>query len=419
MEDPLELFPRIPSTEPGSFFQGVYTPGNLPGRPRDAFITRFDTSGAINWSTLIASDGYDMIRDIAIRNNILLLAGEHNWSGGAVVGKPGSYQQGYSGIADGWFDDGTVKSFQLLPPEPRKHTVKSCVFPIQLDAGEAGIKSYQWSSGSTSAAINVQTAGIYVVRKQTFGGCTIVDSFDVIAESAPQTPLLAEETVSFCEGDSIELNVLQTPGASYLWRHGSTEPGVMVHQPGLYHVSASLGNCVVADSVYVELALPPSVFLGVDTLICTGERILLQVKDVDGSYAWQDGSDKSSYEVTAKGLYWVEVTSSVGCKASDSILIDETNCQLPSLPSAFSPNGDGLNDLLRFVGLGGEFKLVHLSVYNRWGELVFYSNNLHQGWDGRFKGVLCEIGTYYCHWELSATRTGKRFQGKSDVTLVR
>lgn len=417
MEDPADIFPRLPSPEPNSYFLGAYTPGNLPDRPRDAFITRFDTSGAINWSTLIASEGYDLIRDMVIRHNVLLLVGEHTSSGGLITGQPGSYQQSYTGMGQGWFDDGTIKSFLLTPPNAVAHNLRACEFPFLLDATEPGTLSYLWSDGSKGPAFPAPAPGTYFVQKHTARGCTTVDTFHVTSAPAPQTPLLADEYFEVCEGDTLTIAALETPGAAYTWQDGITGPVRSIAQPGTYIVTAQLGDCIVHDSLTLAFAQSPVVFLGADTLICNGDKITLQVPGAH--HIWQDGSTLAAYVVTSAGLYWVEVTDNFGCKGADSIRVEETDCSVPFLPSAFTPNGDGLNDVLQFIASGEEYKLIQFSVYNRWGTLVFYSDNIQKGWNGTYKGKPCEMGTYYYTWELSSSRTGRRISGKGDVTLIR
>ena len=86
------------------------------------------------------------------------------------------------------------------------------------------------------------------------------------------------------------------------------------------------------------------------------------------------------------------------------------------VPNAFSPNGDGENDVFRIYGVGIED--VDFRVYNRWGELVFHTTDRNQGWDGTYKGKLQEMETYA--WTLNAVLiNGEKKIMKGNVTLVR
>jgi gliding motility-associated-like protein len=86
------------------------------------------------------------------------------------------------------------------------------------------------------------------------------------------------------------------------------------------------------------------------------------------------------------------------------------------LPSAFSPNNDGQNDLLRVLGTG--INEIDFSIYNRWGQLVFNTTNKDIGWDGSFNGDKQEVGVYV--WRLQGSLTdGTQIKKSGNVTLVR
>ena len=83
----------------------------------------------------------------------------------------------------------------------------------------------------------------------------------------------------------------------------------------------------------------------------------------------------------------------------------------------FSPNGDGLNDVLRPIGIGFR-NINYFRIYNRWGQAVFYGTHFNEGWDGSYQGARADIGVYY--WQLSLNdRFGKEVLMKGDATLIR
>jgi gliding motility-associated-like protein len=89
------------------------------------------------------------------------------------------------------------------------------------------------------------------------------------------------------------------------------------------------------------------------------------------------------------------------------------------IPTGFTPNGDGLNDVFRVVGLKYQ-DLVDFRVYNRWGQQVFYTNNYKDGWDGTFNGVKQDMGTYF--YTIIVARpggAGNDIVYKGEVTLIR
>jgi gliding motility-associated-like protein len=96
--------------------------------------------------------------------------------------------------------------------------------------------------------------------------------------------------------------------------------------------------------------------------------------------------------------------------------INPDRCCDVELPSAFSPNGDGRNDLFRPITIG-HHKLKIFRVVNRYGQTVYESNVESNGWDGRFGGVPQDMGTYFYY--LNYDCNGKTIEKKGDVTLIR
>jgi gliding motility-associated-like protein len=115
--------------------------------------------------------------------------------------------------------------------------------------------------------------------------------------------------------------------------------------------------------------------------------------------------------------YIVTVTTPQGCEAKDSVRVKVFKGSAVYVPTGFTPNGDGMNDLLRglYVGIN---KVHYFKIYNRWGQQVFSTTSLSQGWDGTIKGVQQQTGTYV--WMLKAEDiSGKIYQLRGVSTLIR
>jgi gliding motility-associated-like protein len=93
-------------------------------------------------------------------------------------------------------------------------------------------------------------------------------------------------------------------------------------------------------------------------------------------------------------------------------------CCMPYIPNAFTPNGDGKNDIFRPV-FKGNMKLIMFQVFNRFGELVYETDQLGKGWDGYYKGELSDMDTYFFHVKFICGQDGKEQYIKGDVTLIR
>jgi gliding motility-associated-like protein len=111
------------------------------------------------------------------------------------------------------------------------------------------------------------------------------------------------------------------------------------------------------------------------------------------------------------------VTDANGCIAYDSVIVNVVPNYSLFVPNAFTPNGDGVNDELRPLQFGN-FELLLFQVYNRWGELMFETNNINIGWDGTYKGLDQEVGSYV-YYIRARDPLGKLTEFKGNATLIR
>ncbi|CAN5537264.1 hypothetical protein BH11BAC3_BH11BAC3_26090 [soil metagenome] len=135
--------------------------------------------------------------------------------------------------------------------------------------------------------------------------------------------------------------------------------------------------------------------LGNDTTLCEGKQLQLNATVPGASYQWQNNSTNSVFNVTAPGKYWVTVTGD-RCSISDTINVSFRDCKCtPYIPNAFSPNGDGINDVWVIDKLDCFEKTV-VQVYNRYGKLVYKSDNYRDNWNGTYqsKKLLADAYTY-------------------------
>ncbi len=143
------------------------------------------------------------------------------------------------------------------------------------------------------------------------------------------------------------------------------------------------------------------------------------ISSVDWSppYALNCGNCKTPTANPAVTTYYtIMVTDGAGCAAYDSLLVNVTSYEL-LIPTAFSPNGDGVNDLFRV--LNKEIDKLNLRIYNRWGEKVFETNDPQEGWDGFYKNVEQEMGVYVWECDYMFYGYGKSRAAKGNVTLMR
>ncbi|WP_353720973.1 gliding motility-associated C-terminal domain-containing protein [Dyadobacter sp. 676] len=114
--------------------------------------------------------------------------------------------------------------------------------------------------------------------------------------------------------------------------------------------------------------------------------------------------------------YTVDVTSELGCKGSGKVNLSIKRQESINVPTAFSPNGDGKNEVLLPV-LNDIGSIRYFRIFNRWGQLVFFTRQLNTGWDGSFKGEMAAPGAYV--WEIEGVSTkGKVISKKGAVMLM-
>jgi gliding motility-associated-like protein len=156
-------------------------------------------------------------------------------------------------------------------------------------------------------------------------------------------------------------------------------------------------GCDSIRTLILSVDIPPTPDLGPNKELCNGDTLALYPGKY-ATYLWQDNSTNSHFTVKQPGLYSVTVTNTCGSK-SDDIMIRYTDC-VTVFPNAFTPNGDKLNDEFKILN-AFNLKGYSLSIYNRWGEMVFSTTDTRTGWNGIYKGTLQPQDTfiYYCKYE--------------------
>jgi hypothetical protein len=183
--------------------------------------------------------------------------------------------------------------------------------------------SYLWNTGATSASVTYySTSGTYWVTITDTNSCHATDTINV-GLYPPATVTLGNDT-AFC-GDSLLLTV--APGNSYSWSLGDTVNSSVVYSSGDQWVQLTDSNgCLASDTINVTLFSPIRESLGNDTALC-GDSLLLTLAP-GNNYTWSTGDTLPFKFIDASGEYWVQITDSNGCSASDTVnvtLLQNTN----------------------------------------------------------------------------------------------
>ena len=288
---------------------------------------------------------------------------------------------------------------------------------LLLDAGSS-FRQYQWSNGSTTQHITVHDAGVYSIIGTSAEGCKSSDT--LIVSNIYSLPIVAlNQSPSLCIGDTRVLDA--GPGyASYSWNTGGNSQSIIVSNIGQYSVLVIDKNgCKGGDTTMISQMLAlPSGFLGPDTAICSYGDLQLKTTTGFNQYTWSNGSLSSSIIIKQPGLYWLRVKDVNGCFGKDSILVNQKECLKGFfMPTGFTPNTDGKNDLLKPVLLGDVVQ-YRFWIYNRWGELVFETTDVNRGWNGMYKGLPQNSGVFV--WMCKYQFEGETLkQEKGTAVLIR
>ncbi|RYD52904.1 MAG: T9SS type A sorting domain-containing protein [Sphingobacteriales bacterium] len=189
---------------------------------------------------------------------------------------------------------------------------------VTLNAGNPN-NAYLWSTGATTQTISVSTAGTYSVRVTNTNGCIGRDTLVLTVNPTPVVNLGADTAI--CNGSAVTLNA-GNAGASYLWSTGATTQTISATAAGTYSVRVTnTSGCIGRDTIVVSINPRPTVNLGNDTSICSGNTVTLNAGNAGASYLWSTGATTQTISVTTAGTYNVRVTNATGCIGRDTLVL--------------------------------------------------------------------------------------------------
>lgn len=307
---------------------------------------------------------------------------------------------------------------------------------ITIDIG-GGLEpyTYEWSTGATGVTeISSLNGGVYTVTVTEAGGCSRTYTFTIVEPE----PLVAEATDIVnnpCNGYAVGSAHIDVSGGSLPYTY-SLDGGAPTIVDTFEDLPAGDYTVVVTDAsgctTEVEFTITEPILFTADLTadnisILGGQPVIITLEtslpDVTGTNWVPDVAETNPAFVVVDTpytttTYYVTVTNSEGCIATDSITIVVDLAPEIFFPSAFSPNGDNVNDI--FFGYGYNVDTYHLVIYNRYGQVVFETNTFGTGigWDGKRDNVDQEIGTYI--WQVSAGfADGQEYNNSGNFTLVR
>jgi gliding motility-associated-like protein len=248
---------------------------------------------------------------------------------------------------------------------------------------------FVWNTGSSDSVIFGFPGNTYWVRAENLCG-VFGDTIKLHKIFKPLYTISQGDTL--CEGDNYTIRIEPQNSFEARWPDGSLGNSQTVNQSGVYHIELS-NICGIIDEYIPVIFSPfPKPDLGSDTLLCPGERVMLQTAYIPRhNYLWSTGDTTHSIEIEEAGIYRISVSNPHGCQGTDEIEVVDCGIRV-YIPNAFTPNGDGINDEFK-VYIEGVNKFW-LAIYDRWGNEVFFSENPKQGWNGTHFNQAANAGTY-------------------------
>lgn len=331
-------------------------------------------------------------------------------------------------------------SANVVSPPPPPDTVAGAIIPVTvcfkeretLRANAEG-SCYLWDDSSTHQSRVVDTDGTYWVRY--FKDCTVAtDTYRVRFISLPEfsqlnygCPGAINIDLRNKAGDTVRYTyrLMDSAGRTIDVQQGRPEALFGGLDTGHYRLKVTTASgCDTIITLTLEGYPVPAIHTRpADTTIHYGDSVRLLAM---GAY-WYMWSPGNPLDTTVRAdpvarprrptLFTVVGWNRYGCKDTGYVRIN-LDYGLPGfVPNAFSPNGDGRNDVFRIKGLGGR-KISVFEIFNRYGQQVFSTTNANRGWDGRYRGKPCDVGTYYYLIQL-VNPNGDVKTCRGEINLVR
>ena len=296
--------------------------------------------------------------------------------------------------------------------------------------------NYQWSNGGMMDSITLLSVGSYLVTVTDNDGCFAIDSFN-LTEPQPLLSTRAQLNIpcqAACIGKAWGTPSGGTPPYSWQWDDSgnqTTNPATNLCD-GTYHVVITdNNNCQTGDTVVIIDSsgfIVPNAWVEDDT-IYEGQstKIHSNYFGQTYTYTWTPTTGLNNPNIynptaspTTTTTYYLVIRDQWGCEWYDTIniFVIDVICEEPYIfvPNAFTPDGDGVNDVLYVrssVGYETDFK-----IFNRWGEVVFETDDIQHGWDGTYKGKKVDPGVFDYYLKLTCYNH-EVFIKKGNITLIR
>ena len=277
--------------------------------------------------------------------------------------------------------------------------------------------NYLWFSGQTTPTLLVNTPGMYGVTVSNFCG-SAKDSINLSFYKIPN-PQIGPDQV-FCDYMPPSKRVIKATNSAetYQWSTGGNDTIETFTTPGKYWVKVNSPCGIISDTVDLKISKSPAIDLGKDTSLCGFFQYILDAQNPGMQYSWLPNGETTQTIIAQKQTtYKVTITSNDGCTGKGQITINGNCISQFWFPNSFTPNTDQLNETFKPTLIN--FENYEMRIFNRWGELLFETTDIEKGWDGTFKGKLCQSGVYYYVSNFISTENNSKQLVKGTITLLK
>ena len=232
---------------------------------------------------------------------------------------------------------------------------------------------------------------------------------------------------TICSGDSIYIDPkLQYFKAAYEWNDGITKPERYFKDVGIYKLKVTPDGLCPTFETQMEIKYLPNraEWIARDTNLCRGDTLTLTAArdTTDTKFSWSDNSTKPEIKIAKTGLYWVNLKNK--CTShTDTINVRPYDCHVKAyVPNAFSPNGDGVNDVFQpFISSIEPITTYKFDVFDKWGNHVYLSENINDKWDGKYHDHDCPTGAYIWQLQFTVNQAGVEvpYEYSGEVVIVK
>jgi gliding motility-associated-like protein len=367
-------------------------------------------------------------------NGVLLAATQSQLP---VIAPGGQYIVNINVAGCGAYSDTVNINFNNLAAPPFNLGPDTLLCPreiFSLTAHVNGATAYAWSNKGLNvddavnynidmdSTITITGGGRYWAFVTVAKQCEVVDTMIVRYRGNKQ---LNFNDTAICQGNTLVLDADFGTGI-YKWesippqrddQNNTNQSTYFVYKPGFYAVTATVGHCVFKDSLNVVFNDTLQLKMPKDTTLCKGETFLIRPIANAPDYKWQDGTIGGYFNAVTTGLY--RIVGENGCgrdTAQMNIVFEACPCTL-LLPNAFTPNGDGMNDNFRPLH-PCDMQDYSMTIFNRYGEKIYFSKDPLEGWDGKWQGTKLTIGAYVWTVVYNKTSTKERIQKQGTILLL-